>query len=60
MHPWQTANVFVLFNAFEMFCFPQCITDMTQVYFFICKMLMNLKVMQIYQFSAARYTDGAQ
>ncbi len=26
-------NIFVLFNAFEKFCFPQCITDMTRVYF---------------------------
>ncbi len=24
--PWQTANIFVLTNAFEMFCFPLCIT----------------------------------
>ncbi len=31
--PWQTANIFVLFNAFETFCFPQCITDMSRVYF---------------------------
>ncbi len=31
--PWQTANIFVLFNAFKTFCFPQCITDMSQVYF---------------------------
>ncbi len=31
--PWQTANIFVLFNAFETLCFPQCITDMSQVYF---------------------------
>ncbi len=30
---WQTANIFVLFNAFETFCFPQCITDMSRVYF---------------------------
>ncbi len=26
-------SVFVLFNAFEKFCFPQCITDMSRVYF---------------------------
>ncbi len=25
--PWQTANISVLFHAFEMLCFPQCITD---------------------------------
>ncbi len=31
--PWQTANISVLFNAFETLCFPQCITDMSQVYF---------------------------
>ncbi len=30
---WQTANIFVLFNAFQTFCFPQCITDMLRVYF---------------------------
>ncbi len=30
--PWQTANIFVLFNAFETLCFPQSITDMSQVY----------------------------
>ncbi len=29
--PWQTANVFVLFNAFETLCFPH--VDMSQVYF---------------------------
>ncbi len=31
--PRQTANIFALFNAFEMLCFPQCITDMSRVYF---------------------------
>ncbi len=31
--PWQTANIFVMFNAFETLCFPQCITDTSQVYF---------------------------
>ncbi len=30
--PRQTANISVLFNAFETFCFPQYITDMSQVY----------------------------
>ncbi len=30
--PWQTANIFVLFNAFETLCFPQCITDMARIY----------------------------
>ncbi len=30
---WQTANIFVLFNAFETMCFPQCITDLPRVYF---------------------------
>ncbi len=30
--PWQTANI-VLFNAFETLCFPQCITDTSQVNF---------------------------
>ncbi len=42
--PWQTANIFVLFNAFETLCFPQCKTDMSQVNF------SSVKVMQIYQF----------
>ncbi len=31
--PWQTAKIFVLLNAFETLYFPQCITDMSQVYF---------------------------
>ncbi len=31
--PWQTANIFVLFNAFETLCFFQCITDISRVYF---------------------------
>ncbi len=31
--PWQTANISVLFNAFETLSFPQCVTDMSQVYF---------------------------
>ncbi len=26
------SNIFVLFNAFETLCFPQCITDTSQVY----------------------------
>ncbi len=30
--PRQTANIFVLFHAFEMLCFPDCITDMSQEY----------------------------
>ncbi len=29
--PWQTANIFVLFNAFETL-FSQCIMDMSQLY----------------------------
>ncbi len=29
----QTANISVLFNAFETLCFPQCITDKLRVYF---------------------------
>ncbi len=31
--PRQTVNISVLFNAFETFCFPHCVTDMSQVYF---------------------------
>ncbi len=31
--PWQTANIFVLFNAFETLCIPQCMIDMSQEYF---------------------------
>ncbi len=31
--PRQTANIFVLFNALETLCFPQCITDMSRLYF---------------------------
>ncbi len=30
---WQTANIFVTFNAFETFCFPQYITDMSRLHF---------------------------
>ncbi len=29
--PRQTANIFVLFNAFETLCFPTCITDTSRV-----------------------------
>ncbi len=42
--PWQTANISVLFNAFET-CFPQCITDMSRVYF---SSVNYKKIMQIY------------
>ncbi len=31
--PWQTANISVLFNAVETFCFPRCVTGMSRVYF---------------------------
>ncbi len=44
--PWQTENVSVLFNAFETLCFPQCITDMSKVYF----SSVFVKVMQTYLF----------
>ncbi len=33
--PWQTANISVLLNAFEILCFPQGITDKSQVYIFL-------------------------
>ncbi len=41
--PWQTANIFVLFNAFETLRFPQCITDMSQVYFSSINVRKSLK-----------------
>ncbi len=31
--PRQTANIFMLFNAFYTLCFPQCITEMSRLYF---------------------------
>ncbi len=43
--PWQTANISVLFNAFETLCFPQSITDMSRVYF---SSVNYKKIMQIY------------
>ncbi len=30
--PWQAEYIFVLFYVFETLCFPQCITDMSQLY----------------------------
>ncbi len=27
---WQTMNIFLLFNAFEMLCFPQCVRYLLQ------------------------------
>ncbi len=46
--PWQTANIFVLFYAFETLCIPQCITDMSQLY--SSSVIKCWKVMQIYPF----------
>ncbi len=40
--PWQTVNIFVLFNAFETFCFPQCITEMPRVYFSSVNVVMHI------------------
>ncbi len=44
---WQTANIFVLFNAFEKFCFPQCISDMSRVYFICVNVRQSYKYINI-------------
>ncbi len=42
--PWQTANIFVLLNAFETFCFPLCITG---IVFFLYNALNRIVLNQI-------------
>ncbi len=41
--PWQTVNIFVLFNAFETLCAPQCITDMSHLIMFIVNVRKSCK-----------------
>ncbi len=45
--PRQTENIFVLFNAFEMLCFPQCITDMPQIYCLSVNVIKSCKYINL-------------